>query len=364
MEGLLDVFGIHEKLSDLGEKRFLARLLPNLRPCPEFINGFGHDAGVIDLGLKENICMTIDRSAKPLSYSMGISEIEVWARLCCTANFSDLLAVGGCPRAFMLSVMCSAGTPAELVARLIFEVERECARHGVAFLGGDTKEASEFNLVGCAIGTIERGISIPRTPARIGDALFCAGNVGGFTAAVLAHENNSQCALSTYEMDALKSKLDYPDARWTESQYARKWLSPTAAMDNSDGLFDVYLQMTGGKSGILIEHEKIPYDRSVLIVAERLGIDPLNFLFSIGDWSIIYAADLAKLSTFDLREMTANGVNLIGRFIEEKGLFIERADGRFEVQSDFNNHFTNRIEAARSLDLSIRESVRLRRVIV
>ena len=115
------------KMTDVGEKAFLAELLPKLFVDPAFVNGFGHDASVMDIGLPEtNLVMKIDRAAKPIAALNGWSDYRVWGRMAVTANCSDILAVGGRPRGFMLSLSMQADSPVDVSTAVVAGAAEEC----------------------------------------------------------------------------------------------------------------------------------------------------------------------------------------------------------------------------------------------
>src|SRR6266849_2733515 len=131
-----------EAMNDLGEKAFLSALLPHLHVAPAFVNGFGNDASVIDLGWQEQLLvMKIDRAGSPIAAKRGWSDYRMWGRLAVTANCNDILAVGGRPTAMMLCVCVPGSWSTRDVTDIILGCEEECLRLGIAFVGGDTKEA-------------------------------------------------------------------------------------------------------------------------------------------------------------------------------------------------------------------------------
>ncbi|RYH60989.1 MAG: hypothetical protein EON54_10500, partial [Alcaligenaceae bacterium] len=60
------------KMSDLGEKAFLKLLLPTLQVSPSFVNGFGHDASILDVGLEQHLAVKIDRAPFPVALNRGL----------------------------------------------------------------------------------------------------------------------------------------------------------------------------------------------------------------------------------------------------------------------------------------------------
>lgn len=89
-------------MGSIGEKAFLRGLLSKLTADPGLVGGFGHDAGVVDLGIDTLVAINTDRCPTPISWVRGWSTAAVWGRLAVTTACSDLLAIGAAPRALSL----------------------------------------------------------------------------------------------------------------------------------------------------------------------------------------------------------------------------------------------------------------------
>ncbi|MGP4959074.1 AIR synthase related protein, partial [Pseudomonas helleri] len=126
-------------MSELGEKAFLKMLLPDLYVAPSFVNGFGHDASIMDFGLEKLLAFKIDRAPYPVALQRGIGDYKTWGRLAVAANVSDLLAVGATPRALMLSLVLPGHFEIDNASAIIKGCEEACIAHGIAFVGGDIR---------------------------------------------------------------------------------------------------------------------------------------------------------------------------------------------------------------------------------
>lgn len=68
-------------MAGVGEKDFLRSVLPSLPVDHRFLNGFGHDASVLDLGAADvALVLKIDRSPAPIATRHGWAGAAVWAR--------------------------------------------------------------------------------------------------------------------------------------------------------------------------------------------------------------------------------------------------------------------------------------------
>ena len=328
--------GLSATMTDLGEKGFLARLLPSLSVDARFVNGFGHDASVIDLGLERDLVMKIDRAATPIASLNGWADYRVWGRIAVTANCSDILAVGGEPKGFMLSLSIAAATPASMAEEIIRGAAEECERCGIVFLGGDTKEAVGVNIVGSAIGTIPKGRHHDRLQGRPGDLLVLAGQLGGFLGGY------RQCVSQDPSGEALRYLCE-PSAAWREARALSQIAGIRSACDLSDGLASSVRQIVAAGAGAVLEFASLPFHGLAIGNAAERGADLLNYAFGVGDWGIVYAvAPEDRAHVEDLR-LAGLAIAIVGTVVDEPGLFLSRG-GMFEVSIFENEHFRRRME--------------------
>lgn len=326
------------KMTDVGEKAFLAKLLPKLSEDPNFVNGFGHDASVIDIGLPEtNLVMKIDRAAKPIAALNGWSDYRAWGRIAVTANCSDILAVGGRPRGFMLSLSMHADTPVDVAEAIVTGAAEECQRHGVVFLGGDTKEATGMNVVGAALGTIDKNRHFDRCLGEAGDLLVLAGTVGGFLGAYRTCQ-----AGSVPPPDAVEY-LSHPQAAWKEAMALASLDGVRSACDLSDGLGSSALNVVGPDSGVVLDFDALPFHPLARASAVTRGVDLLPYAFGVGDWGILYA--VAPSNAIAIADLQAQGLSLsvVGLVEPGPGLRLRRGTV-FSLTVWENEHFRHRME--------------------
>lgn len=321
---------------DLGEKGFLAGLLPSLSVDAHFVNGFGHDASVIDLGLDRDLVMKIDRAAMPIASLNGWADYRVWGRIAVTANCSDILAVGGEPKGFMLSLSIAADTPARIAEEIIRGAAEECERCHVAFLGGDTKEAVGLNIVGSAIGTIPKGRHHDRLQGHPGDLLVLAGQLGGFLGGY------RHCVSQDPSGEALRYLCE-PSAAWREARALSQNAGIHSACDLSDGLASSVRQVLAAGAGAVLDFASLPFHGLAIGNAAERGVDLLNYAFGVGDWGIMYAVAPELREQVENLRLAGLAIAIVGTVVDEPGLFLRR-EGLFEVSIFENEHFRRRME--------------------
>lgn len=329
-------------MNEVGEKGFLKLLLPKLFCSEDFVNGFGHDASIIDLGLEKNIAFKIDRAPSPVSVKNLWSDYKVWGRLAVVANVSDLVASGANAKAFMLSLVVPGEMESESVEEIVKGCAEACQEHGVSFVGGDTKEGAVAQVVGACIGTVDRDCHIGRKVASAGDRLVVAGKLGGFLG---AYHFLKKCGLNHPEQSKMLEVLTRPSARVTEGRYVSNYKLASAGCDLSDGLADALSCFCDQETGVVIEESWLPMHMFAVRAAAESGVSLYTYAFGVGDWAIAYVVP-EKSYESHLQELPEE-VDLvtIGFFNSTGEKLVKLTSGELVPVPDFKNeHFRSRLE--------------------
>ena len=329
-------------MNDLGEKAFLKALLPELKTAGDFINGFGHDASVIDIGLDQLIASKIDRAPFPIALKHHIGDYRTWGRLAVAANVSDLLAVGAKPRALMLSLVVPGNFNADDARNIVLGCEESCIAHGISFVGGDTKEGSAAQVIGAAWGTIEKGAEYGRCPAISGDKLYIAGQLGAFTGSVALINANTDGHIPQSWGDA----LTLPMARCVEGKFMRESRLIAAACDISDGLSEAIKIFSASKDvGITVRERDLPMHALAYEASKTLNLPLWKFAFGVGDWAIAFVVKRENDEAFKRLLPEEILITEIGQFNNSGELKLEGMHGQtLECPSIINEHFRHRAE--------------------
>ncbi|MGW9195553.1 thiamine-phosphate kinase [Micromonospora chersina] len=342
-------------LRDLGEKEFLAGVLPGLPRHEAFLNGFGDDAAVLNVPIsrQERLVFKVDRAAQPIATRRGWADNTMWGRLAVTATCSDILAAGAQPQAFMLACIFPPDFGVAEARAVIEGCASECAKWNVAFVGGDTKEGPSAEIVGAGIGVTTGPYYLGRRGGMPGDALVLAGRLGGYLG---AYTQLVEDVDSTEERSAeWVSYVSHPTAQWEAAAIMNASQVATAAMDCSDGLYDA-LSVLSGEHGCEIDESLLPYHPSALQCHQSLGVNPLSLALGVGDWNIVYVVPESQLGAlFRSSEHSSRRLTVIGRIADNKTgeVRIKDAEGRLRrLRRVINEHFVMRQEdEGSSLDM-------------
>jgi len=202
---------------------------------------------------------------------------------CLARAVSDIAAMGGEPRCFLLSL----ALPQELTARWLDGFLRGLRRASKALrcelAGGDTTRRDEVLISVTVIGEVRRGGAIRRSGAEPEDTIFVSGTLGE---ADLGLQQLRQMRGMGRPTNAVLRKHFYPEPRLALGQWLAKKKLATAMMDLSDGLSsDLPRLCKASGVGARIEVDSLPLTKLARSKdARRLALhggDDYELLFTV-----------------------------------------------------------------------------------
>jgi len=276
------------KISDIGEKKLIERIISNIRfHLKDFnIEGLGDDAALIDMG-KEYIVATSDLLRETSHFPKAMTHKQMgWKSV--TVNVSDLAAMGAEPLGFLISMGLPADMKIEEFDELLNGILKACGHYRIPLIGGDTNEANEIILAGAAIGRTPKSDVLLKSGSKKGDLVAVTGPLGLAAAGMKTLLSDKINSIPLAE-DKLSMVLDHalkPVARLKEALIIAKSHLINAATDITDGLISELNELINASPqplGIRLYKEKIPIPPEVEEIAELLNEDPLELALYYGE---------------------------------------------------------------------------------
>jgi len=198
---------------------------------------------------------------------------------------SDLAAMGGTPRCFLLSM----ALPTELTGRwltgFLGGIRGASEKFGCVAAGGDTTRRKEILINITVVGEVKKGRALLRSGARVGDELFVSGTLG--EAELGLRQLRKKKGLARATNAALRKHL-YPEPRIALGQWLAEKRLATAMMDLSDGLSTDLLRLCAASGvGAKVEAAALPCvgsrDRADGLALALHGGDDYELLFSVSE---------------------------------------------------------------------------------
>ncbi|MCK5215224.1 MAG: thiamine-phosphate kinase [Candidatus Omnitrophica bacterium] len=279
-------------LKQMGEFDFIKHLRKNAAVTNDVVLGIGDDAAVIkssgnDLELlaTDMLVANIHFNKKDLPQAIG--------RKALACNISDIAAMGGWPKAAVVSIGVPAGTAVKFL-KAIFDGMNKCAKeYKVALVGGDTVRAKELVINVALTGRVAKRNLISRSGAEVGDQIFVTGPLGG--------------SLKSGRHLSFKPRV-------IEAQFLCRNYKPHAMIDISDGLVaDLQHILDESRVGAVLYEEKIPLNHKATLQGALYDGEDFELICTLSKTKaeqLLKDADKKKYDFACIGEIVAEGKGL------------------------------------------------------
>jgi len=233
----------------MNEFELIAQLTRALPTNPSVVVGAGDDCAVLECGdPQRQLLFKTDAVVEGIHFTKETPPEQIGHKALARA-LSDIAAMAGTPSAAVITIALPKKFSPEFVAAIYAGINALAQRHQVAIVGGETTTNPERILISIAlIGYVPRGGAGLRSGAKVGDAIFVTGELGGSLAG---------------------KHLDF-EPRLAEARWLAENVSVHALMDLSDGLagdLPHILQASGVGAELL--KTAVPISRAAKEVARR-----------------------------------------------------------------------------------------------
>ena len=175
---------------------------------------------------------------------------------CLARAVSDIAAMGGMPRYFLLSLALPSVLTGEWLSSFLRGLRRASGRLDCEIAGGDITRQEKVLISITVLGEVRPRRAILRSGARPGDLIFVSGTLG--EADLGLRQLGSIPGIAKAKHTFLRKHL-YPQPRLELGQWLAKNRLATAMMDISDGLsMDLPRLCAASRAGALIEPNSLP----------------------------------------------------------------------------------------------------------
>jgi thiamine-monophosphate kinase len=283
-----------DKISDLGEKQLIKRLLSKSQD-PQIktlfldelsIKSFSDDAALIDIG-KNYLVTCSDMLMAYTHFPNEMSPYQIGQKVV-TVNVSDLAAMG----AETIGILISMGLPRNMKLSEFDQITDgildTCKKYDMALIGGDTNESKELTLCGTCLGIVKKENVLMRRGACVGDILAVTGPLGlaaaGFK--VIMDASHKFDSLSVETKDLVTKHALEPEAKLDMGIILANSDSVTSATDITDGLLselDEMIDACENSVGMVINQEYLPIPKVVFDIANISGNNPFEMALTYGE---------------------------------------------------------------------------------
>ncbi len=164
----------------MGEFELIAAFRARSEPDPRVVIGIGDDCASLRFTPGREILVTTDMLMDGRHFRLREVTPEAVGYKAMAVNLSDIAAMAGEPVAAIVAVALPRGSAAEIAPRIHAGLLEAARGFGVAIVGGDTNAWDGPLVVSVTLlGEVEPGRAVRRSGARVGDAIFVTGPLGG-----------------------------------------------------------------------------------------------------------------------------------------------------------------------------------------
>jgi thiamine-monophosphate kinase len=244
---------------------------------------------------------------------------------CLARAVSDIAAMGGTPRCFLLSLALPETHTGRWLDLFLGGLRRAAERFDCKLAGGDTTRRKDILINVTVVGEILAGHAALRSGAREGDLVYVSGRLGEAELGLRMIRRNQGAARKN---NPLIRKHLYPEPRLALGRWLAEDRMVTAMMDLSDGLSSDLRRLCAASGvGALVERARVPIVQ-ISKAGRRRGIKPLQLALHGGDdYELLFAVPPRKAK---LLPKTFQGVSLtvIGKITQKRELLLREEDGQ------------------------------------
>ena len=272
-------------LRSLGEFGLINRIAEQVRETPGLCCGIGDDAAALEPTAGYLQLLSSDMLLEEVHFDLEFTDPARLGRKSLAVNLSDIAAMGGRPRYFLLSLAIPPKLSLEFVDAFIGGMLELAAGFGATLIGGDTCSSRK----GLVISITVIGEQLPervlyRRGAVPGDLICVTGTLGDSALGL------AELRVGKRETPAVLRHLD-PSPRCREGLLLAETGMVSAMIDVSDGLLaDLghILELSG--AGAEVELASIPLSGYFRDQAGRLVDDPMQLALSGGeDYELLFS---------------------------------------------------------------------------
>ena len=317
------------KIEDIGgEFRLIERIKKSVNAySKDVIAGIGDDAAVLKSNKKNYMLLKIDALVENCHSSLKYSKPEQIGMKAIEQNVSDIAAMGGFPKYAVVSLALPDSIDVEFIDGLYKGINKRAGEYGINIVGGNITHSLGIAINVALIGFVEKEFLKLRSGAKIGDLIFCSGDVGKSAAGL-------ELLRRGFAASSIKKHLE-PRCRLDLARKLAR-ISINSMIDVSDGVApEVAHICEQSGTGAVIYADKIPISKDTIASAKKAGKSALDFaLYGGEDFELVFTADKNKLSQFK-----KYGVSVIGEIVGKKqGIGLVKDNKKIDLESGFE-HF-------------------------
>jgi len=250
---------------------------------PWVLVGPGDDAAVLQPRRGTCDVLTTDALVDGIHFDLRFVPPDAVGHRALAVNLSDVAAMGGEPRAALLSLLLPASLALATLDGIVDGFVALAARHRVAVVGGNiTRTSGPLAIDVTATGTVHPRRVLTRSGARAGDEVYVTGTLGDAAVGLRCLQQGVDAITGGYA--SCVERYVRPEPRVRAGLLLGRNRAASSCMDLSDGLADAVRQVaSASKVGMALDANAIPVSDAMRQWHGQTSGDVLETAFAGGD---------------------------------------------------------------------------------
>lgn len=247
-------------IKELGESGLIQRIADTYRSSDSsVIAGIGDDAAALKISGHNILLITSDILLEDVHFNLSFTDSYHLGRKALAVNLSDIAAMGGTPRFFVVSLALPAHISVSFIDDLYRGIMELASEFSTILVGGDTNASPEKLMIALTVlGEVHPDHLLMRSGAQVGDSLFVTGTIGDAGLGLMNLQTNPT-ATAQSPVSGLVAKHLSPFPRVKEGKVLSVNGLASSLIDISDGLLtDLKRILTASGKGATVWIEKLP----------------------------------------------------------------------------------------------------------
>ena len=247
-------------IKEIGESNLIQRIADTYRSSDSsIIVGIGDDAAALTVSSPNVLLTTCDLLVEDVHFDLSFTDSYSLGRKALAVNLSDIAAMGGTARYFLVSLALPPHLSLAFVDDLyrgMMELADECHTQ---LVGGDTNASPSTLMIAITVlGEAYPDNLLKRSGAQAGDSIFVTGTLGDAALGLLLLQNDPS-RTAPASRNTLTARHLSPFPRLKEGKKLAENHLASAMIDISDGLLtDLRRILTASNTGATVFLSHLP----------------------------------------------------------------------------------------------------------
>lgn len=255
---------------------------------PLIIKSIGDDCAIFKDS--NNLLVSADSITENVHFTLEDYSFHEIGEKSLFVNLSDIAAMGGIPRLFILSLFIPDYINRDSINELLGGITAASKRFKVSLIGGNISKASELSIAITIIGDYLKDFAVGRNCSSNGENIYVSGELGNSWLSYclrnkLKKSDNINLINSERRLieDLIKNnKLPVP--RIGLGRYLAEKKLANSMTDISDGILKDVGNLTTSRNGAEIWIDRLPFNKDLRKIADLFSIeDYLDNIVSFGE---------------------------------------------------------------------------------